>query len=141
LKPYIFIENTTLYSVLVKFSDLVTNEFVQTYKHEPLPIKLEDLQPIGFEPVNNYLTHGNIIGVNVFFHYYHDVPIEDNNVAIHNDQDDAFCETFIDVYIVKVYNPKCHIYSQPHGCYQLKQYREPSQLLFCLFVLFIYSYY
>ncbi len=59
------------------------------------------------------MTHGNIIGTNVLVHYYHDVPIEDNNVTVHNDQDDAFSETLIDVYILEIYNPKGHIYSQP----------------------------
>jgi hypothetical protein len=41
--------------------------------------------------------------------------------------------TLIDVYILEVYNPKGHVYSQPRGCYQLKQYKEWSQPLFCLF--------
>jgi hypothetical protein len=62
------------------------------------------------------LTDDNIIGIDVCVHHYHDVPIKDNNVAIHNDQNDAFNETLIDVYI-KVYNPKGHVYLQPHGCY------------------------
>ncbi len=94
LKPYRFIEDRTLQFVLAKFSDLVTDELVQIDKHEPLPIELEDLQPIGFESVNNYLTHGNVIGINVFVHYYHDVSIEDNNVTVHNDQDDTFSDTY-----------------------------------------------
>ncbi len=95
---------------------MVIDEFVQIDEHEPLPIEFEDFQPIGFEPVNNYLTHGTI-GINVFAHYYHDVHVEDNNVNVHNDQDDAYSETLIDVYILEVYNPKGHVYSQPHGCY------------------------
>ncbi len=40
---------------------------------------------------------------------------EDNKMIIHNDQNDAFSEAFIDVYIF--YNLKDCVYSQPHGCY------------------------
>jgi hypothetical protein len=36
-------------------------------------------------------------------------------MIIHNDQNDAFSEAFIDVYIF--YNLKDCVYSQPHGCY------------------------
>ncbi len=46
----------------------------------------EDLQHVGFEPINNYLTHGNIIGANVLVQYYHDVFVEFNHVHVHNDQ-------------------------------------------------------
>jgi hypothetical protein len=46
LKPYKFIEDWTLQHVLVKPSDLVTNEHVQTKEPKPLPIKLEDLQHV-----------------------------------------------------------------------------------------------
>jgi hypothetical protein len=42
---------------------------------------------------------------------------KDNNVIVCNDQNDAFNEAFIDVYILEVYNPKGRVYSQPHGCY------------------------
>ncbi len=66
------------------------------------------------------MTHGNVKRKNVPIHYYHDVHSEDNNVTICNDQNDTFGEALIDVYILEVYNPKDHIYSQPHGHYQLK---------------------
>jgi hypothetical protein len=59
------------------------------------------------------LTQGSIIGINVHVYYYHDVPIEDNNVTVRNDQNDTFSETIIDVYILEVYNPKGYMYSQP----------------------------
>jgi hypothetical protein len=49
LKPYKFIEDWTLQPILAKPSDLVTNEHVQTMEPKPLPIELEDLQPIEFE--------------------------------------------------------------------------------------------
>jgi hypothetical protein len=104
LKPYKFIEDKTLQHVLTKPSDLVIDELVQIEE-------LEDLQRVGFERVNNYLTHGNIIGTYVPIHYYHDVPFEYNNVTICNDQNDTFNETLIDVYILEVYNPKGHFYS------------------------------
>ncbi len=58
-----------------------------------------------------------------------------NNAIVHNDQNDAFSEALIDVYIVEVSNSKGRIYSQPYNSYQLKQYRISSQPLFCLFIL------
>ncbi len=42
LKPYMFIEDITLQPILIKLSDLVIDGLVQTYKHEPLPVELED---------------------------------------------------------------------------------------------------
>jgi hypothetical protein len=69
---------------------LVTNEPIQTKEPKPLPIELEDLQLVEFEPVNNHLTHGSIKGTYVYVHYYHDVHVQDSNVTIHNDQNDAF---------------------------------------------------
>jgi hypothetical protein len=98
LKPYKFIEDRTLQPVLTKPNDLVNDELVQTKELEPLPIGLDDFHLVEFEPVNNHMTHGNIIGTNV--------PIEDNNVMFCNDQNDAFSGTFIDVYSLEVYNPK-----------------------------------
>jgi hypothetical protein len=38
--------------------------------------------------------------------------IEDNNVIVHNDQNDALSGTFIGVYNLEVHNPKGHLYSQ-----------------------------
>jgi hypothetical protein len=37
-----FIEDITLQPILIKLSDLVIDGLVQTYKHEPLPVELED---------------------------------------------------------------------------------------------------
>ncbi len=71
----------------------------------------------------------------MLIHYYHDVRVHDNNVIVRNDQNDTFSEALIDVYILEVSNPKGHVYSKPQGCYQLKQYKELPQPLFCLFVL------
>ncbi len=65
LKPYMFIENKTLQPVLVKPSDLVIDELVQTREPNSLPIKLEGFQPVKFELVCNYLTPGHIKGTNV----------------------------------------------------------------------------
>jgi hypothetical protein len=92
---------------------------------------------IGFKTINNHLTHGNIIRIDVPIHDFHDVHVEDNNVIIRNDQNDAFSGTLIDVYNLEVYNLKGHVYSQPHGCCQLKQYKKSSQPLFYLFI-FVY---
>jgi hypothetical protein len=65
---------------------------------------------VKFEPINNY-THGSIIGIYVPIHYHDNVPIEFNYVLICNDQNNAFSEKPIDVYTLKVYNPKSHIHS------------------------------
>ncbi len=89
---------------------MITNELVQTKELEPLLVELEDLQHVEFEPVNNYLTHGNIIGIDVHVRYYHDVRVEDNNVNICNDQNKTFSETLIDIYILEVYNLKGFVY-------------------------------
>jgi len=61
--------------------------------------------------------------------------VQDNNVTTHNDQNNAFNEAFIDVYILEIFYPKGFVYSQPQGRYQLKQYKEPLNLILCLFVL------
>ncbi len=73
LKPYQFIEDKTLQAILVKPSDMVMDELVQTRELEPLPIELEKIQPIEFELVYNYLTPGNIEKTYVLVHHYHNV--------------------------------------------------------------------
>jgi hypothetical protein len=78
--------------ILVKPSDLVTNEPIQTKELEPLHVELEYFQLVEFEPINNHLAHGNIKRIHVLVNYYNDVPIEDNNVTICNYQNDAFNE-------------------------------------------------
>ncbi len=110
MKPYKFIEDKNLQLVLTTLIDLVTNKPIQTKEHGPLLVELENFQLIEFELVNNHLTRGKIKWTNVLVHYYHDVPIEDNNVIFCNDQNDAFSGTFIDVNILEVYNPKGRIY-------------------------------
>jgi hypothetical protein len=82
LKPYKFIEDRTL--ILAKPNDLVTNEHVQTNLNHYMLI-MEKCEPIEFEPINNYLTHGNIIGTNVPIHYHKDVHVEFNYVLNYND--------------------------------------------------------
>jgi hypothetical protein len=116
LKPYMFIEDKTLQLVLAKPSDLVSDESIQTKEPALLLVESKYLQHVEFEPVNNPLTNGNIIGIDVPICYYHDVHVEDNNVIIRNDQNDAFSGTLIGVYNLKVYNPevynpKGHVYS------------------------------
>ncbi len=106
LKPNRFIEDKILQLVLVKPSDLVIDEPVQIEEHAPLPTELKDFQLVEFELVNNHLTHGTIKRIDVHVHYYHDVHVEDNNVTICNDQNDAFSGTFIDVNVLKVCNLK-----------------------------------
>jgi hypothetical protein len=75
LKLYRFIEDKTLQLVLVKCSDLVTNEPIQTIKPIPLPIELKDFQPIEFELVSNHLTPSNIKGTDVCVHHCHNLLI------------------------------------------------------------------
>jgi hypothetical protein len=55
LKPYRFIEDKTLQPILVKLGDLMTNEPVQTKEPIPLPVELEDFEPVRFEPIINHL--------------------------------------------------------------------------------------
>jgi hypothetical protein len=68
LKLYRFIKDRTLQLVLVKPSDLVIDEPIQTKELDSQPIELEDFQPIEFEPVC-------IKGIDVVVHHYHNVPI------------------------------------------------------------------
>ncbi len=75
LKPYKFIEDKTLQHILVKLGDLVTNEPIQTKELIPLLGEHEDFQHVGFEPINNHLTIGNIKTTYVLVHHYHNLPI------------------------------------------------------------------
>ncbi len=111
MKPYRFIEDKTLQLVLTNLSDLVIDELVQIKEPKPLFIENANCGLIKFEPINNYLTHGNIIGTNVHVHYHNDVLIEFNCVLNYNDQNDTFSKGSIDLYTLEVYNPKSYIYS------------------------------
>jgi hypothetical protein len=51
LKSYRFIADRTLQPVLVEPSDLVTDDLVQTKKHDALYVEPKGFQPIEFEPV------------------------------------------------------------------------------------------
>jgi hypothetical protein len=67
---------------LVKPSDLVTDELVQTcIEPNSLPIKHEGFRHVKLELVNNQLTLGSIKGTNVHVHHYHNVLVKDNDVA------------------------------------------------------------
>ncbi len=113
LKPYKSIEEQNLQLVLVKFDDLVINKLIQTKEHVPLSIEPKDFQPIGFELVSNHLTLSKIKAINVFVHHYHNLPIQDNNVAVNNNPNDMFRKAFIDAYLLGVPNLKGYVYSQP----------------------------
>jgi hypothetical protein len=110
LKPYRFIENRTLQPILVKPSDLATNEPIQIEIPKPPPVKNEDFEPIDFELVNNNLTLDNVAGVDVPLHYHGDVLVQSNDVLVCNDQNDIFAEERINVYTLEVYNLKSHVY-------------------------------
>jgi hypothetical protein len=84
--------------LLVKPSDLVIYEPIQAKELVPLPVELEDFQPVEFEPVSNHLTPSNIKTTYVLVHHYHDMPIQDNNVVVNNDPNDLFGKALIDVY-------------------------------------------
>jgi hypothetical protein len=111
LKPYWFIEYKTLPLVLVKPSDLIINELVQTREPDSLPIKLEGFQPVKFEPICNYLTPSSIKGTNVLVHHYHNVLVQDNDVISNNDQNDMLKKALIDVYLLGVSNLKSCVHS------------------------------
>jgi hypothetical protein len=56
-----FIQNKILQPILTNLNDLVTDKIVQAKELESLPIENENFEFVEFEPINNYLTHGNII--------------------------------------------------------------------------------
>jgi hypothetical protein len=97
--------------VLVKPSDLVTDELVQTKKHVLLMVEHEDFQPIRFEPVSNHLTLGNIKTIDVLVHPYHNLPVWDNNVTMNNYANVMFGKALIDVYLLRVSKPKGYVHS------------------------------
>ncbi len=113
LKPYKFIENRALQHVLVKPSDLVIDEFIQTKKPDSLLIGLEGFQPVKFESICNYLTPSCIKRTNVVVHHCHNVLVHDNDVIGNNDQNNMFRKAFIDVYLSGVFKPKGCVHSQP----------------------------
>jgi hypothetical protein len=53
---------------------MVTNEHVQIEKLEPLFVENENFELVEFEPINNYLTHGSIIGTYLPIHCHVVVP-------------------------------------------------------------------
>ncbi len=110
-KPYKFIENKPLQPILVKLSDLITDELVQTKEPIPLLVKPKDFQLVGSEQVSNHLTHGNIKATDVLVQHYHNLPIWDNNVVVSNDANDIFGKAFIDVYLLGVSNLKKYVHS------------------------------
>jgi hypothetical protein len=61
---------------------LAINEHVQSKEPKPLAFELEDFELVEFESISNHLTLGNIKGTNVPIHYYHDVPVQNNNATI-----------------------------------------------------------
>jgi hypothetical protein len=65
LKPYKFIKDKFLQLILVKPSDLVTNEPIQTGELDSLLFKPKSFQHVEFEPVCNYLTSGHTKGTYV----------------------------------------------------------------------------
>jgi len=113
LKPYKFIEDITLQLILTNHDDLVIDEHVQIEELEPLFVENANFEHVKFEPVNNYSTHGSIIGTNVPIHYNDDVLVEFNYIPVRNDQNDTFNEKPIDIYILEVWNPKSCIHFQP----------------------------
>ncbi len=94
---------------MVKLNDLVTDELVQT--KELVPLEPKDFQLVGFEPVNNHLTLGSIKVIDVLVHYYHNLHVRDNIVAVSNDANDMFGKTLIDVYLLGLFNLKGYVHS------------------------------
>jgi hypothetical protein len=56
------------------------------------------------------MTDDNITKVGVLIHYYDNVPIQFNEIPIHNDQNNTSIEEPIDVHTLEVYNPKSCAY-------------------------------
>ncbi len=86
------------------------------------------------------MTDDNITKVGVLIHYYDNVPIQFNEIPIHNDQNNTSIEEPIDVHTLEVYNPKSCAYLQPQGHHYLEKYKElphPLCYFFVLFYLFI----
>jgi hypothetical protein len=102
---------------------LVVDEPVQIDERKPLLVENANFEPVKFELVNNYWTHGGICGIDVVVHYYDDVLIVFNYALVCNDQNDTFSEKPIDVCILEVNNPKSHVHFQPQSCYHLKKYK------------------
>jgi len=49
----------------------------------------------------------------VLVDHYHNQHVQDNNVVMSNDPNDAFGMVLIDVYLLGVSNPKGCVHSQP----------------------------
>jgi hypothetical protein len=135
-----FIEEKNLQPTLVKPSDLVTDEPIQTKELVPLPVEPKDFQPIGFEPLSNYLTFGSIKATYVFVHHYHDLLVQDNNVVMSNDPNDVFGTTLIDAYLLGVSNLKGCVHSQPQSHFCMKQYKKSSRSSLYIFFFIFFSY-
>jgi hypothetical protein len=54
----------------------------------------------------------------------HNVPIQNNDVNGSNDRNNMFRKALIDVYLLRVSNPKCCVHSYPQNYFYLKQYKE-----------------
>ncbi len=94
---------------MVKPSDLVTDELGQTKEHVPLSVEPKDFQHVRFEPIS--LTLGRIKATYIFFHHYHNLPIQDNNVMVSNGPNDVFGKALIDAYLLGVSNLKGYVHS------------------------------
>jgi hypothetical protein len=79
------VEDRTLQHVLANLSDLVTNEHVQIEEPKPFLVENANFEFIEFEPINNYLTQGSIIRIDVHVQYNNDVFVEFNCVPNCND--------------------------------------------------------
>ncbi len=93
---------------MVKPSNLVIDELIQTKELVPLLVEHEDFQLVGFKPISNHLTPGIIKVTDVLGHHYHNLPIWDNNVVVSND---VFKKALIDVYLLGVSKLKGYVHS------------------------------
>ncbi len=69
-------------------------------------------------------------------HHYHNVPIQDNDVTSSYDRNDMFRKALIDVYLLRILNPKDYVHSQPQRHFYLKQYSCVSHSIFSFFTQF-----
>ncbi len=88
---------------MVKPSDMVINEPVQTRELDSLPIEPEGFQLVEFELVCKYFTLNNIKGT-----YVH---VQDNDVTSSNYWNNMFRKALIDVYLLGGSNIKGCVHS------------------------------
>jgi hypothetical protein len=95
--------------IFAKPSDLTTKIFFQKEILKPWHVENDISKPIVFELVINDSIDGPIATNNIPVCYHH------NNAPIHNYWNGIPIANTIDIYLLKIYNPKRCVYSQPEN--------------------------